>query len=155
MGGNPAATSPKKVTAYLLVDVAMEQDEKIDTGTYVPADPPMPGTITIREDNPGLGTHVFIFEDGPYKFVSSGVYIGSGEEQPGGGISFDWGVTRVIQLIAAGAEAEKLSKRMVHEFADQAKSKIEEVCHPQTLRTTHEAITKAIDDLERGFFKVR
>ena len=156
MSGNPAVKPSKKVYAYLLIDVAEERDPNIDTTGYVPQDPPGRGTITLREDNPGTGTHPFIFEDGPIKFICSGVYIGTGEENDDGAIVFDWGVTSLINLIAIGGNADNTLRRMVHEFADQMKAKIEEEMMPgKLIADTPARIIKAIDELEKSFFSRR
>ena len=80
--GNPAAEKLERIYAYLVLDVIVELAEGIDPGQYRP-EPIEAGTMLLRYDSPGTGSHSFVFEDGPFKTIVTAVYAAMAPSVPG------------------------------------------------------------------------
>ncbi len=147
VSGNPAKKAPEKVHAYLLLDVIVEQQEGVDVGDYAPQKMEA-GEMMLRFDFPGTGTHSFVFEDGPFKTIATGVYVATatviGDEPP----IFDYGNGKIMNLVSLGLESEKILKDQIHEVLDRVKAIVDEKLHGGG-----DEIIVAIDSLETSLWR--
>lgn len=135
-----------KVYAYFVMQSIMEPGLLTPPEDYVIE--PAPNSVLLSEVNHGNGTHTISFEDGPIKIVSDLVYVGTGERD-GKAITFDLGTKRILNLISIGLDFETVLTTQIHEFAEKAREKLEEVkIGPDT---TGDSL-RVIDHIEKHFF---
>ena len=142
-----AKTKIKKLHAYLVIDVLREINDLIDIGSYESPAEPHVGDVITRDDFPGTGMHPFTFEDGPLKWIATGQYVASGVENSDGDANFDFGASRVLNLIAFAMQAEETTKNLVHGAFDLVRASLE-----RNAGTDAEQMIPEVDKIEKHFW---
>lgn len=111
--------------AYLILDTLIDDKGLNVEGYQVP---PVydPGEFILREDNPGIGTHNFVMEDGPIELNLTCVFVGKGTVQHDDTVAFDFGTGRLLNLLAVAYAKEAFLNEKILETLDQAKAQAEE-----------------------------
>ena len=141
-----------KMFAYLVLDVLVEP---IDPLLELPSDvqPPLAlGEIMLSAENFGNGGHTFGEELGLARVTYSVQYLATGDAEDDGTITFGLGEKRLLNLISIGLRNEQVLKDQIHEFADKAKEKIEEMWTTSQSEDFLGDTLRAVDQLEKRFF---
>lgn len=142
----------EKVYAYLMIDVLVDVPDQLELPDGYQQQVTS-GEIVLRYDYPGNGTHAFTFEDGPVKLRATGVYLCTGVIDGSGSPVFDYGATRILNLVKIGQEAEKTLTEQVHMFADKIREMSEDKLKGPLGRDGLDAWIGSIDYAEKTFMR--
>lgn len=140
----------EKVWAYLVYQLTVDSGQlALDSG-YIPE--PQANSILLSGDMYGKGTHTVTFEDGPIKTYADLVYLGEGEKDYAGAITFGLGTKRLLNLINIGLENETVLTNQIHEFAQKVQTKLEPILDGPHGPDFVGDVLREVDEIEKHFW---
>lgn len=145
---------PDPLWAYLVYQLTVDSGQLSLDANYIPQ--PAANSIIVSGDLHGKGTHTVEFEDGPVKTYADIVYLGEGERDAAGKITFGLGTQRLLNLIDIGLEAEIVLHNQVHAFAEEVQTKLEPILVGATRGQSGPDLVgdalRTIDEIEKHFW---
>lgn len=144
----------EKIWAYLVYQSTVDSGLLDLAEGYVPE--PVVNSVLLVGDYRGKDAHAEKFEDGPITVYADLQYLGEGEKDASGNITFGLGTKRLLNLVNIGLEAEQVLSNQIHEFANKVQTELEPILVAAQAGQANADLTgnvlRKVDDIEKHFW---